>query len=308
MRLNVLLNKIIPNYPPSKLLNIDHLRELYTTLSKYLTNLSVAELKVTEGELLGYYEEIVDDDKEKKRIVLEEVISQFLHIEPTTKEKTLKTPKKIKNIKPKKKNGELSCLGEYNIIKVLGEGQYGKVYLVNNGKKKYALKEQVIDISSSNKKFIDTSINAIIKEIDLSKLMGKHRIGPKIYDSYMCKTKTQLSIYIVMEHMNKGSFADFLQNYISKPEYIMAINKKIKKMHTFKIMHLDLHQGNILVNEKKKNKFEFYIADFGLSKTFKEFIDRNKDNELSGSAPWSFNTNRKHDELIIVTMMLLEVI
>ena len=53
------------------------------------------------------------------------------------------------------------------------------------------------------------------------------------------------------------------------------LEDKVSKLHDYGIIHKDLHKSNILVEEFDNNR-EFYIADFGLSKTFKQIIENFK--------------------------------
>ena len=195
MDLKQRLNKIIPNYKPTKMLDLENLSDLYAKLTKYLIQLKLEDFNKLQNEIDESFS--MNENTRKKYNILEEIVSRYLRIakpktaKPKTAKKTAKK-KKLKIIKPIKKNGELSCLGKYQVINVLGEGAFGKVYLVKKGIKKYALKEQVLDIG--NDFDMDIRADEIINEIEISKLMGKEGIGPKIYDSYMCKTKNKLKI------------------------------------------------------------------------------------------------------------------
>jgi len=64
--------------------------------------------------------------------------------------------------------------------------------------------------------------------------------------------------------MTEGTLFNWLNtNSLSNTHKKMIVDK-IKKMHKKKIIHNDLHLGNIFVT-KKKGKIEFYLGDFGES-------------------------------------------
>ena len=50
-------------------------------------------------------------------------------------------------------------------------------------------------------------------------------------------------------------------------------------MHELEIVHTDLHEENILV-DTDENGYDFYIADFGLSKTKKDLFEIAKNGDL----------------------------
>ena len=123
-------------------------------------------------------------------------------------------------------------------------------------------------------------MKTIKNEIEITKKMGDINIGPKLYDSYVCQPDmNKISVLIVMEWMTEGSLDNWLQNNKLTKSQENSILKKVEKMHELGIVHADLHQENILVT-KNKSKVEFYIGDFGLSKTAKDLVKQQEDFDI----------------------------
>ena len=152
---------------------------------------------------------------------------------------------------------------KYIIIKKIGEGAYGKVYLVK-GKdtnkefavkvllkedKRIELKIKIIkDFSSSKNKFIINMINSgkgpfIRKGIDK---------GEKEYIVYEYAPKGTLYDYFIFP--NEGSLEEQYSKILFK-----NILKGVQAMHIKKICHRDIKIENILLDEKYNPK----ICDFG---------------------------------------------
>ena len=90
----------------------------------------------------------------------------------------------------------------------------------------------------------------------------------------MDKDKNILNIYIEMEYKGITLTKWLLDNKLNET-HIKKIKNKIKKLHEMGIIHQDLHEDNILV-QKNKNSIDFFISDFGLSKTKKDLFNNIK--------------------------------
>jgi len=89
-----------------------------------------------------------------------------------------------------------------------------------------------------------------------------------------------------MSYMEKNNIKVLPQEYIDK---ILA---KLDKMHKAGYIHDDLHTGNILVNEPRKGKLEFYISDFGLSNKISTKLDA-ESQELYNDLKYDGNPEKK---------------
>ena len=150
---------------------------------------------------------------------------------------------------------------DLTLIKCLGKGAFGEVYLTSKqgSKEKYATKKIDKKFASNPraKKYLDNEIN-ILKEVDHPNII-------KLYNVH----ETTKFIYLVMEYCNGGGLSDCLEEYQKKfrkpfPEeivqYLMRqIVSGINYLHKKNILHRDIKLDNILVNfdseeDRKKKK------------------------------------------------------
>ena len=154
---------------------------------------------------------------------------------------------------------------EFKIIKELGEGGFGKVFLVSNIKdnKFYAVKKLLIE-NLSEEKLKMTENEAKI----LSSIQNEHIV--KYYDS----SKNSGSFYILMEYC-ENDLKKFIKEHKAKNEFIdekiiyeiiIDICLGIKEIHKHNLIHRDLKPANIFLNKNNKIK----IGDFGISKELKK--------------------------------------
>ena len=165
---------------------------------------------------------------------------------------------------------------DLTLLKCLGKGAFGEVYLTSKqgSKQKYATKkiDKKFTQNPRAKKYLDNEIN-ILKEID----------HPNIIKLVDVKETTHF-YYLVMELCNGGGLSDCLEDYQKKnkkpfPEetvqYLMRqIVDGINYLHKRHILHRDIKLDNILVNfdsdedKKKRNmlKAKVKIIDFGFAR------------------------------------------
>ena len=161
---------------------------------------------------------------------------------------------------------------DLKLIKLLGKGSYGEVYLSKklNSNKLYATKK-------INKTIADTEMRRYLKyEINILKMLNH----PNIVKLEEVKTDKNY-YYIVMEYINGGELSDYLKKYKLKyqrafPEeivqYLMRqIIKALIYIHDKNIIHRDLKLENIMVSfdsERDKKELNMMkatikIIDFG---------------------------------------------
>lgn len=258
-------------FKPTKLIDLKKLEQLYKKTLTYIRGLS----KKKHNEfMLALSKHKGDIDKNQ---ILTNIFWRIDNKKVINKKNT-KIQDEFKKIEPKIE-GQYRCFGDYKVLRALGSGAFGSVYLVEKNGKKYAIKS--IDIHFNN---IYVSLNDNMKtiknEIEITKKMGDMKIGPKLYDSYICQPDmNRISVLIVMEWMTEGSLGNWLHNNKLIKSQENSILKKVEKMHELGIVHADLHQENILVT-KNKSKVEFYIGDFGLSKTAKDMIKQQEEFDI----------------------------
>ena len=167
------------------------------------------------------------------------------------------------------------AIHDYKLIKKIGEGSFGEVYLTvkGNNPKQYAAKR--LSLIKTNhptfKKYLQNEI-IIMKEMN-------HQNIVHLYDLFVTNTH----YYFIMDYCNGGSLNDLLSDYklkFGKPfsqeiiQYLMIqIVDGLKYIHSLKIIHRDLKLDNILVhfdNPADKYKLNILtckikIIDFGLA-------------------------------------------
>ena len=167
-------------------------------------------------------------------------------------------------------------VGDLTLLKCLGKGAFGEVYLTSKqgSSQKFATKkiDKKFAKNPRAKKYLDNEIN-ILKEID----------HPNIIKLYEVHQTTQY-YYLVMELCNGGGLSECLEEYKKMykkafPEEIVQYLMKqivaaIYYLHQRHILHRDIKLDNILVNfesEEDKNKrnmskASIKIIDFGFAR------------------------------------------
>ena len=147
----------------------------------------------------------------------------------------------------------------YKILKKLGEGGFGIVYLVEKDKKQYALKQSKIKLTEKEIEQYKNMINI------LSKINNEYLI--KYYETFMEND----TFNILMEYAGEKNLKQFIQDYKNKNELIdekiikdiiIQICKGLKVIHDNNMIHRDLTPDNIFIDQNNKIK----IGDFGVSK------------------------------------------
>ena len=171
-------------------------------------------------------------------------------------------------------------IDDLTLIKALGKGAFGEVYLTTKQgtKEKFATKKIDKKFASNPKarKYLENEI-AILKDISHDNIV-------KLYEV----KETSQFYYLVTEYCNGGDLSDCLDTYqekYNKPfteeivQYLMKqIVSAIKYLHDKTILHRDLKLDNILVNfddekDKKENnilKAKVKIIDFGFARYLKK--------------------------------------
>ena len=154
-------------------------------------------------------------------------------------------------------------MNKYKIIRKLGEGGFGEVYLVEKNNKKYALKK-------IKDKLNEKDIQQITKIINiLSKINNKYII--RYYNTF----KDKNSFNIIMEYAGDKNLKQFINYYKNNtqliPEDIIIyiiyqLVKGLQDIHKNNLIHRDLTPDNIFIDNNKKIK----IGDFGITKILTE--------------------------------------
>ena len=162
----------------------------------------------------------------------------------------------------KEANGNLN--ENYIIEKAIGEGSYGKVYLVKHRQTgiERAMKETIIDSQ--------TNIEEIKNEIEILKKLDHPNIV-KIYEFYVNHDRLK----VLTEYCRYGELFDEInkQKKFSENHTATIIHQLLLSIyycHINNIIHRDLKPENILIDGKDNNgHLIIKVIDFGTAKIFK---------------------------------------
>lgn len=148
-------------------------------------------------------------------------------------------------------------LGQYDIVRTLGEGSFGKVKLATH---KVSQQKVALKIISRSKLVTRDMAGRIEREIQYLTLL-RH---PHIIKLFTVIT-TPKEIVMVLEYAG-GELFEYIVNHGRLPEdkarkFFQQIICAVEYCHRHKIVHRDLKPENLLLDES----FNVKIADFGLS-------------------------------------------
>ncbi|KAI6654587.1 Serine/threonine-protein kinase SIK3-like [Oopsacas minuta] len=159
---------------------------------------------------------------------------------------------------PKTKNKHR--IGQYDIEKTIGKGNFAVVKLASHG-----ITNTKVAIKIINKSQLDPeNLKKVTREVRIMKLLDH----PNIIKLYEVMTTPQL-LYIVTEFAQNGEMFEYLVNNGRMPERdactaFKSIVEAVDYCHKRSIVHRDLKAENLLLDENNNIK----IADFGFSNHF----------------------------------------
>lgn len=159
---------------------------------------------------------------------------------------------------------ENQALAHFRIIRLLGEGGMGQVYLAEDQKlhRQVALKILTADYfgdAERRERFQREARTAA--QISHGNVMAIYDIGNAVSPE-----SNQPIEYIVMEYIKGKSLSDYLKGRPHDVSIALRLAEKIASglaaAHKIKVVHRDIKAENILVNDEEQPK----ILDFGLAK------------------------------------------
>lgn len=170
----------------------------------------------------------------------------------------------------------------------LGEGTFGKVYIVNSlkDKKQYAAKI----INSSNmadpmSQFLFMSESQILHKLDHPAIVKFFGINFHSFTNSTILEPTILTEYLPNKSLKeildkeKRTLAD--KNWTATKKYIclLGISDALRYLHEQGILHYDIKPQNILIDKD----FYPHVCDFGLSKCFSTALTNSMKLSMSGN-------------------------
>lgn len=148
----------------------------------------------------------------------------------------------------------------YKIVKLLGAGGMGEVYLVE---------DSILDNELQALKILKKDL--CTNEIQIKRFLQEVQLTRKVVSSNVVKTfevnKTQDTLYFTMEYVEGESLKEVLDSSeIDNDkivEIMLGIASGLEAIHEAKIIHRDLKPGNIMITTDGSIK----IADFGVART-----------------------------------------
>ena len=173
-----------------------------------------------------------------------------------------------KNLVRNDKRG-LPQIRNYQLIKKIGQGTYGKIYLAEDTKNLNLVALKIID--KTFLEILGKSEEAFIEQYMLIHL--KHNNIMNLKSCFQTKQK----LIFVLQYLKNGNFEDYLQqiqskngilSYETSKFYLAEILNILLYFQEKKLAHLDLKPGNILMDERLHLK----LIDFATAKIIgKEF-------------------------------------
>ncbi len=159
------------------------------------------------------------------------------------------------------------------------EGSFGQVFVLKNDPKKVVKIQEIRTKTFSNESISIQDLCAEFKkikfEVENMKMASKLGVSPKIYEHVICMDYINSTFHscIVMQNVGMTISTWLETNTLTKKDKDQ-LKKLLKTLHSNHILHGDVHNRNILVDDKRR----FYFIDYGLSTNdkviYKEEMER----------------------------------
>jgi eukaryotic-like serine/threonine-protein kinase len=154
---------------------------------------------------------------------------------------------------------------EYLVLERIGEGNMAVVYKAENKKQ-----NRLVALKTLKDKNEELTARFTREVITHSMLRHKH-----IVEAIDCLTLPTGEAFFIMEYLDGDTLEEIIRDQIEPlPKHelvsiVLQICEGLQHAHNQKVIHRDLKPGNIIV-EKKKNRTNAKIVDFGLAKVQNE--------------------------------------
>ena len=159
-----------------------------------------------------------------------------------------------------KKSNNNSRLSEYNLLDLVGEGSFGKVY---KARKKFTGETSAIKFIAKKGK-TERDLRSLRQEIDILRVL-KHPNIIAMRDAF----ETEHEFCVVMEYA-QGELFEVLEDDRTLPELeVKAIARQLVSalhyLHTNRVIHRDMKPQNVLIGANKVVK----LCDFGFARSIR---------------------------------------
>ena len=165
-------------------------------------------------------------------------------------------------------------MGRYQIVRLLGEGSFGSVYLARDGDlDRYV----AIKVPTTRALAMPGQLEALLAEARLAAGL-RH---PAIVGVYDVGRDDDGTVYIVLEYVEGTTLSDLLGRgrveAVRLAGLIASIADAVHHAHRAGLVHRDLKPANIMIDEQGKPR----VADFGLAIT--EALQTDRAGEVAGT-------------------------
>ena len=173
--------------------------------------------------------------------------------------------------------------GKYKLLKKLGKGSFGSVYLALDTVLKVQKAIKIMDVSNPQQAI------ELFKEAELPYKCNHNNII-KILGGSIEAFESNACFVIEMEVAQNGSIESLLKknqlSIVDSVDIIKGVLFALQHSHNLGIIHRDIKPANILLNNKTPK-----LSDFGLATTFNEVLPQNSLWYITHAAPEIGTTN-----------------
>ena len=177
-----------------------------------------------------------------------------------------------------------SVLENPAILKLLGSGSFGQVYLYESSSQKVAIKQVACETNNLVKKetlsvFAEIEVHRKLDHINIVQYFGSYRSANHILIIMECAEFGSLRRHLLqpeqrMERLSDDDILDFTRQIATGLDYLHTQDKPI--------IHRDLRSANVLMFANNIVK----IADFGISKQLNNLATRSGFQTMVGNTFW----------------------
>lgn len=249
--------------------------EYYVSKNEYPNSIDINAVK---GNIPKRFLPIVTETVDMlASMYLNKKFSSVWGIKPDAKRPLQYAKENVKRVIPSNNKKRSVCLNKFKDVRKIDSGSFATVYAATGPKNtRYAIKQISLDVSM----YDEIGAESVKRELEVTELMGEIGAGPKMYDSFLCRSLGKPYVYIVLEYFNRKSLWDYThEGNVLDEKDVKALSDLVGMMHDNGIVHSDLHAGNILVHEKPDGSLRFAIGDYGMAYFAKDIqeIERAKD-------------------------------